>query len=301
MRQVTLEQKIRATGVSRWHIVRTAVRQSLADHLYSVAMIAESMLAMWAAWYHIDGMKFYERYRSKIIDKALHHDVLEALTGDFPSTYKRWYKGMTGHRMPDPTHLMSFDNRMSHAGNVADNVILDAIVELADRVEAFHFIDRYALDDHGRLVADRLEVVLEEADTWMPRCVIDVLVTHSPRWTNTIAPFTCHKRAIGREELNEYRVDWPGFARASLSCLQATPEEISDDEMARGPFPDQHGDDDSVLGGPVGPNREPPVSGQCRSAVLPERKDGGDRAESDGVLQPRSQNPAKAPADVGSA
>lgn len=276
MRQVTLEQKIRATGVSRWHIVRTAVRQSLADHLYSVAMIAESMLATWSAWYRLDGVKFYERYRSKIIDKALHHDVLEALTGDFPSPYKCWYKGMTGSKIPDPAHLMSFDNMMTYAGNVSDNTILDALVELADRVEAYHFIRRYALDDHGRLVADRLEATLDQADAWMPRCVIDVLVTHSPHWKNTIAPFTCHKRAIGQEELNEYRVDWSGFARASLSCLQATPEEISDDEMARGPLPDQHGDDDSALGGPVGPNREPPVSGQRRSVVLPERKDGGD-------------------------
>lgn len=262
MRQITLEQKIRATGVSRWHIVRTAVRQSLADHLYGVAMIAESMLAMWSAWYHADGVDFYRKHRSKIIDKALHHDVLEALTGDFPSPYKRWYKGVTGKHMPDPTHLMEFDNRMAYAGDWRDDAILNAIVELADRVEAFHFISRYAVDDHGNLVADRLEVVLDQANEWMPKHVIAALVTHSPQWAGTIAPFTCHKRTVkGGEELNEYRVDWAGFARASLSCLQATPEEISDDEMARGPFPDQHGNDDSAFGGPVGPNREPPISG----------------------------------------
>lgn len=199
MRQITLEQKIRATGVTRWHIVRTAVKQSLSDHLYSVAMIAESMLAVWSAGRGPDAAQFYHRHRSRIIDKALHHDVLEALTGDCPSPYKKWFKSLTGCDLLDPSHLTCFDTCASKASLFDDNNTLDVIVKLADQIEAYHFIDRYAIDDHGRLVASRLKEVLEKVNEWMPN----------------------------------NGTDWAGLVTTTLESLQATPEEISDDDMAR--------------------------------------------------------------------
>lgn len=70
--------KLRAAGVTRWHIVKTHNKQSLAEHSFNVAMIAVDILR-----------------RADLAEKekeaawiALHHDLDEVITGDIPTPMK---------------------------------------------------------------------------------------------------------------------------------------------------------------------------------------------------------------------
>lgn len=215
MQNITLEQKIRATGVSRWHIVRTLVPQSVAEHLYSVAMIADTAWMLFCNYYLTYSAMAYQNDRSRIIDRALHHDVLEALTGDHPSPYKRWAAGR-GHVLPDPYHLLKHDKEATRGGHT----MLDPIIVLCDRIEAWHFINRYAADDHGRMVADRLEWIISKANEWMPQYIV------TGRVPEVESPYIC----VDSNKPRSYAVDWPRFAKVVIGTLQSQPEEISDDD-----------------------------------------------------------------------
>lgn len=245
MKRITLEQKIRATGVSRWHIVRTLVPQSLADHAYSVAMIADTALMMFCNTYMSPAVAvhMYKHCRSKLIDKALHHDSLEVVTGDMPSPYKQWSEHMFGKRPTEPLHLGFFD---SNAAKVEQDsviaieldaildILCDGLVKLCDRIESYHFIDRYAADAHGRLVADRLELSIHNANSWMGVCYLCVpAITRLAKANEDGGKFYCVS-PTERDMARKYAVDWAGFAMKIIEALRETPQEISDDDSLAG-------------------------------------------------------------------
>lgn len=254
MKQITLEQKMRAQGVTRWHIVRTSVKQSLAEHLYGTAMIADTMLMLYARFYLIESASFYRHWRSKIIDRALHHDMLEVLTGDAPSPYKQWCAAMFGRRPPEPSNLMWFEEAYVTAPHAAmTEQLLEALVKLADTVEAYHFIGRYAIDAHGHMVAARLNERLERSQEWMPERFADPEFTlgRTANRTNRGGPIT-----------DTGRVDWPAFVDIVFQALNQPPEEISDDEsLAGGGLSQVDGEGDRGNGGQDGPDREPGAPG----------------------------------------
>ena len=124
-----------AQNITRWTIVSTIQRQSLAEHLFNVTMIARNIAAeadMNDEW---------------IMKYALDHDLDEIFTGDIPSPAKRRmnlkgeYKGMSKQ------HLSAGEQ---------------AIVKAADLIDAYLFIKHNHHDRHGAQVFRHMETKLED-------------------------------------------------------------------------------------------------------------------------------------------
>lgn len=121
---------LRASGVTRWHIVRTVRPQSLAEHTFDVTMIARAVAK-------IAGYEDYE-----ITKAALLHDLDEIVTGDIPTPTKQkardngWelndlYKSITGRELSPDEAL---------------------IIQLADKMADLHWLWLHALGPHANRV-----------------------------------------------------------------------------------------------------------------------------------------------------
>ena len=128
---------LRASGVTRWHIVRTVRPQSLAEHTFDVVMIARAVAK-------IAGVDDYE-----IIKAALLHDLDEIVTGDIPTPTKQkardngWelndlYKTVTGRELSPDESL---------------------IIQLSDKMADLHWLWLHALGPHSNQV---YEVMAEQ-------------------------------------------------------------------------------------------------------------------------------------------
>jgi len=125
---------LRASGVTRWHIVRMVRPQSLAEHTFDVTMIARAIAK-------IAGHDDYE-----ITKAALLHDLDEIVTGDFPTPTKQkardngWelndlYKEITG-RVLEPDEAL--------------------IIHLADKMADLYWLWLHALGPHANRVYESL-------------------------------------------------------------------------------------------------------------------------------------------------
>ena len=115
--------------MTRWHIVATAKRQSLAEHSFNVAMIAG---------YICDEIGEVSPARKRrIMYFALHHDIDEVIYGDIPSPAKK----------PDMPRLEVLDDR---------------VLKLADLLDMYTFIRANAVDRHGRQVVQYCDNLLKE-------------------------------------------------------------------------------------------------------------------------------------------
>jgi len=133
---------LRASGVTRWHIVRTVRPQSLAEHTFDVVMIARAIAK-------IAGHNDYE-----ITKAALLHDLDEIVTGDIPTPTKGrardngWnlnelYKGITGRELSPDESL---------------------IVKLADKMADLHWLWLHALGPHSNRV---YEIMADEFNNYV--------------------------------------------------------------------------------------------------------------------------------------
>lgn len=121
---------LRASGVTRWHIVRTVRPQSLAEHTFDVCMIARAVAKI--AGYD----------DAEITKAALLHDLDEIVVGDFPTPTKNrardngWelndlYKNVTGRELGQDESL---------------------IIHLADKMADLHWLWLHALGPHANRV-----------------------------------------------------------------------------------------------------------------------------------------------------
>lgn len=131
---------LRASGVTRWHIVRTVRPQSLAEHTFDVTMIARAIAK-------IAGVDDYE-----IIKAALLHDLDEIVAGDIPTPTKErarangWelndlYKSITGREITPDEAL---------------------IVHLADKMADLHWLWLHALGPHSNRVYETMAETYNE-------------------------------------------------------------------------------------------------------------------------------------------
>lgn len=222
MKHITLEQKLRASSVKRWHIVQTTIVQTLADHSYRVAMLTEALLKLFCEVYFNNGTHKYTVLRARSIDVALHHDVLEVLTGDMPTTYKDWLRD-AGYGPPEPTFLMEKEN--CYPGDSDNEVLIAMLVKLADLIEAATFIRDYGVGAHAEVVSRNLNLRLADVDGWMPRFhpqVSDYSISGMDRsWTVEDI----------YSDSGERRVKWDNFLSHFMNnYVNAKPEEISDGE-----------------------------------------------------------------------
>lgn len=121
---------LRASGVTRWHIVRTVKPQSLAEHTFDVVMIARAIAKL--AGYD----------DAEITKAALLHDLDEIVTGDFPTPTKAramengWnlnelYRDITGREISDDESL---------------------VIQLADKMADLYWLWLHALGPHSNRV-----------------------------------------------------------------------------------------------------------------------------------------------------
>jgi 5'-deoxynucleotidase YfbR-like HD superfamily hydrolase len=75
----TAADYIRASHISRWGIVQTAMRQNIAEHQYRVW----ALVRQWGKAINLD---LYQRQWAE--EWALHHDLPEIRTGDAPTPHK---------------------------------------------------------------------------------------------------------------------------------------------------------------------------------------------------------------------
>ena len=110
----------RLSVVPRWTIVRTIQKQSVAEHCFNVARIAEEVAVR---WFNINPQSEIMR---DILTYALHHDDDEAITGDIPSPAKYRLREEYLDASHSPWYHVSEDARR--------------IVKLADLMEAYWFL-----------------------------------------------------------------------------------------------------------------------------------------------------------------
>jgi len=110
----------RLSIVKRWGIIRTINTQSVAEHCFNVQRICIAM----APWFKLEILELFA-----LSQGALHHDDLEAITGDLPSPAKDYIAKREGGIDTD-------------AGVWYDRLPddLKEIIKLADLMEAFHFL-----------------------------------------------------------------------------------------------------------------------------------------------------------------
>jgi hypothetical protein len=82
-----IETVIRFGEVSRWHMIRTDRRQTLAEHSANVALLAMYLARTAPDMYFGSG--------DSIAAAALTHDIEEVFTGDIPTPVKRYLTGLS--------------------------------------------------------------------------------------------------------------------------------------------------------------------------------------------------------------
>ena len=112
----------RLSTVKRWALLRTIQSQSVAEHCFNVERIAVRIAQQWFDIEDNDHLFHISQY-------ALHHDDLEAITGDIPSPAKRYITVVEGKI---DTAIDPWYNRAT--GEVK------AIVKLADLMESYRFL-----------------------------------------------------------------------------------------------------------------------------------------------------------------
>lgn len=151
---LTTYEQLRACHVKRWHIVQTHRQQTLAEHSFAVAVIAGSL----AASMGYKGL-LHDRLRLQLLQNALSHDLIEVRTGDIPTPFKRELEKVAGPGVVERAEdLVDRD----HSGSMrqSEGTEIEAIVKLADQIEAIFFLQDNGYGQHALEVLDSLRRIL---------------------------------------------------------------------------------------------------------------------------------------------
>ncbi len=143
---IKIQDVLRAGHIKRWNIINTTRQQTLAEHLFNVAMIADVLL---------DKLSQTE-YRDITLAWALIHDVPEVVCGDTPTPTKK--------RMEDKGFSMEniydeIDPTYKATKETAEEVGFGMpwkIVKAADLIEAIHFLTENGVGNHAKDVANSI-------------------------------------------------------------------------------------------------------------------------------------------------
>jgi 5'-deoxynucleotidase len=165
---MTTYELLRASHTKRWTIVSTARVQTVAEHSFNVAMVAEK-LAEAIGWdITINSDNFL-----KLQTWALMHDIPEVFTGDLPTPFKRELKrqGVDVEAVED--ELAPGYGDLAEAACCTE---YGMIVKLADMMEAIWFLSENGLGVHARKVLqglyDNLYAMVEEYSSEYPNLLI---------------------------------------------------------------------------------------------------------------------------------
>lgn len=143
---IKIQDVLRAGHIKRWNIINTTRQQTLAEHLFNVAMIADALS---------NALEKTE-YRDIILAWALIHDVPEVVCGDTPTPTKRRMEnqGLDMEKIYDeidPTYKATKETALE-----VDFGMPWKIVKAADYIEAYHFLKENGVGGHAKEVAHKI-------------------------------------------------------------------------------------------------------------------------------------------------
>ncbi len=158
--KLTLADLARSGHVTRWHSVRTARDQTLAEHHYMVTRIANRLAK------DIFGADLTDSGLLQIMEYASLHDTPELLMGDLPSPLKKHIEHLCGEKKENPIEAIEkeiapwlFEMKETIRSTNPEYLI---IVKLADIIDALVFITEEGIGGHAKKVIQILYSMLEE-------------------------------------------------------------------------------------------------------------------------------------------
>jgi len=140
---IKIQDVLRAGHIKRWNIINTTRQQTLAEHLFNVAMISDTI------------MNALEKtdLRDIVLAWALVHDAPEVVCGDTPTPTKRRmeHHGLDMEKIYDeidPTYKATKETALE-----VDFGMPWKIVKAADLIEAYHFLKENGVGSHAKYVA----------------------------------------------------------------------------------------------------------------------------------------------------
>lgn len=172
---LTIYEQLRACHVRRWHIVQVKREQTLAEHSFAVAVIAGSLAAAmrWPGLMH-------HTQQLKLLQWALSHDLIEVRTGDMPTPFKRCLEQVGGPGIVEKAEDV-VDSDHSGAYRSVRGTEIEAIVKLADQIEAIFFLQDNGTGGHALQVLDGLRHILSEMVNDIERQYPQLLVREAVR------------------------------------------------------------------------------------------------------------------------
>lgn len=146
----------RSGHVTRWHSVRCARNQTLAEHHYLVTMIT------WELMRRILRGGLSSETRLVALEYALTHDTPELLMGDLPSPLKRRVAEIAGENDPLPAIEQEIAPELAARKAALAGTPLAFIVKLADLMDACLFIREEGIGHHATAVAAKSEQALRD-------------------------------------------------------------------------------------------------------------------------------------------
>lgn len=153
-----IQDILKAGTVNRWNIVSTIRPQTLAEHLFNVAMIARE-LAKEIPSVPVTTSTYW----------GLMHDIEEVILGDLPTPTKKRMaaKGWNWTTIEDEV--------MPRSERVPDDDNLKLLIKCADRMEALWFIKTYGIGRHAELVENRMSADMSKYMQKMPKPLKDAV------------------------------------------------------------------------------------------------------------------------------
>lgn len=166
---LNLRQRLRASHVKRWHIVECTKTQTVAEHSFNVAIIAEEICRKIG----ISG-----DIRSEVMDYAIHHDVPEVILGDLPTSVKSVF----GEDALEEVEKISEElDPLAWSTNPE----VKRIVKLADLLDSVIFLAQYGVGTHAkkvrRVIMKDVGLVLFKFD-YQEREKLQLLVNKIATW-----------------------------------------------------------------------------------------------------------------------
>ena len=148
---IKIQDVLRAGHIKRWNIINTTRQQTLAEHLFNVAMISDVLLER----------LHQQEYRDITLAWALMHDVPEVVCGDTPTPTKKRMeaRGFDMEKIYD-----EIDPTYKATKETAEEVNFGMpwkIVKAADLMEAIHFLTENGVGNHAKNVANTIQYKLD--------------------------------------------------------------------------------------------------------------------------------------------
>lgn len=144
---LNIQDILRAQTVARWNIVGVTRPQSVAEHTFNVVFLSRRLA------------KAIDIPDERIIKYALEHDLNETVLGDIPTPTKKRALARG----------WDLNDLFPGGKNKVEGVELQ-IVEIADVMDAVHYMSQYGVGRHATVVKERLlKTLTKRIDESAPR------------------------------------------------------------------------------------------------------------------------------------